>query len=95
MRTAIIVAAALGFLSLQSLAVADEVARHQGEMSLHQISAPQRAQALAQAEGPRDQTTYGRGYAQTEGTRDQTDYGRGYAQAEAPNGAQQHRYAAA
>ena len=110
MRTAILAAAALGFLGLQVAAKADDVARYQGAMSVQHISAPQRTQALAQAEGnqgqtnygrgyaqaegPRGQTTYGRGFAQAEGTGGQTNYGRQLAQAEAPNVAQVRRYAA-
>ena len=94
MRTALLAAAALGFLGLQATANANDVARYEGAISVQHISAPQRAQALAQAEGTQGQTNYGRGYAQAEGTRGQTTYGRGFAQAEAPNVAQVRRYAA-
>ena len=93
MRSAIIAAAALGFLGLHGAAHADQIARYQSAVSIQHMSSPQRTQALAQSEGRRGETKYR--LAQAEGPRGQTIYGRGVAEAETPNVSQQRRYATA
>ncbi len=98
MRTSIIAAAALALLATQApglpstrdalipAAHADQVWRYQGGATIQRMSAPQRTQALSQAEGTRGTTPYGRQYGQAEGTQGQTSYGRRYSQAEGTQG---------
>ncbi len=97
MRTSIIAAAAVALLGTQApgltrigalapAAHADQVWRYEGGANIQHMSAPQRTQALAQAEGTRGTVSYGRQYSQAEGTQGQTTYGRQYSQAEGTQG---------